>query len=80
LTQLIEDFYLGGLQDKHCKQLRLLHFVVNNPKAYSDELPCLKAFSSLKATHNKLLRSQHRELDKCIAEIDFEQYRLMFSI
>jgi len=63
-----------------CKQLRLLHFVVNDPEAYSDELPCLKAFSSLEATHNKPLRSQHRELDKRIAEIDFEQYRLMFSI
>jgi hypothetical protein len=85
-----------------CKQLRLLHFVVNEPKTFAE---CYSQFRGLITSgpddgppsdedHDPgqaqgqggggggggTLRSQHRELDHRIGEIDFDQYRLMFSI
>jgi hypothetical protein len=72
-----------------CKQLRLLHFVVNEPRPYTEsysQFPALleAAWGGGDGGSSKSevpsLRSQRKELAKRIAEIDFDQYRLMFSI
>lgn len=65
-----------------CKQLRLLHFVVNEPKTYSETYSQFQACieGGDEADEVGTLKSQHKELARRIGEIDFDEYRLMFSI
>ncbi|ELR21307.1 PX domain containing protein [Acanthamoeba castellanii str. Neff] len=66
-----------------CKQLRLLHFVVNEPKTYSETYSQFQACiggDEGEGDEAGALKSQHKELARRIEEIDFDEYRLMFSI
>jgi hypothetical protein len=65
-----------------CKQLRLLHFVVNEPKTYSETYSQFQACIEGGDEGDEVgtLKSQHKELARRIGEIDFDEYRLMFSI